>query len=203
MTWKEFVNFVKEFEGFRSEAYHCPANVLTIGYGRTEGVRLDEVTTEAQESAWIDAKLRTLEASVITKCENWGYKFNQNQIYALTSFVYNLGIGCLNQVTANGTRSAKVISAKMLLYVNAGGKPLKGLERRRKAEVELFNMPADCSVEKRDAVAWYKLNGDLLRFAGYCETINGKDFAVFYNVNGDTVKILEEQLHLRMAFTAV
>ena len=203
MTWKEFVKFVKEFEGFRAKAYICPGNVLTIGYGRTEGVRLDEITSEAQESAWIDAKLRALVSSVITKCENWGYKFNQNQIYALTSFVYNLGIGRLSQVTANGTRSAKVISAKMLLYVNAGGKPLKGLERRRKAEVELFNMPVECSIEKRDAVAWYKLNGELLRFAGYCETINGKDFAVFYNANGDTVKILEENLCSRMVFKAL
>ena len=30
---------VKTFEGFRADAYKCPAGVWTIGYGHTEDVK--------------------------------------------------------------------------------------------------------------------------------------------------------------------
>ena len=32
---------VKTFEGFRADAYKCPAGVWTIGYGHTEDVKLE------------------------------------------------------------------------------------------------------------------------------------------------------------------
>ena len=41
---------IKEFEGFRPNAYKCPAGVWTIGYGHTFGVkRGDKVTEEEAE----------------------------------------------------------------------------------------------------------------------------------------------------------
>ena len=32
---KRAIEILKQFEGFREEAYKCPAGVLTIGYGST------------------------------------------------------------------------------------------------------------------------------------------------------------------------
>ena len=45
------VDLVKEFEGFRSEAYLCPAGVWTVGYGTTENVHPGDVVNrqEAEE----------------------------------------------------------------------------------------------------------------------------------------------------------
>ena len=36
---QEGLSLIKKFEGFESEAYKCPANVWTIGYGHTKGVK--------------------------------------------------------------------------------------------------------------------------------------------------------------------
>ena len=33
---------VKTFEGFRADAYKCPAGVWTIGYGHTEDVKASD-----------------------------------------------------------------------------------------------------------------------------------------------------------------
>ena len=67
-----------------------------------------------------------------------GYYWNKNQIEALTSFVFNLGKGRLNQLTADGTRSNETIANRMLLYRRAGGKILRGLEIRRREESAHF-----------------------------------------------------------------
>lgn len=44
------INLIKHFEGFRKDAYICPAGILTIGYGHTEsakpGQNIDEATAE-------------------------------------------------------------------------------------------------------------------------------------------------------------
>ena len=54
----------------------------------------------------------------------------------MVSFAYNLG--SIDELTANGKRTKKEISQKMLLYTKAKGKELPGLVRRRKAEQKLF-----------------------------------------------------------------
>ena len=45
----EGLALIKRFEGCRLEAYKCSANVLTIGYGHTGGVK--ETDTITQEEA--------------------------------------------------------------------------------------------------------------------------------------------------------
>ena len=66
------------------------------------------------------------------------YGFGQAKFDALVSFTYNLGQGTLIQLTANGTRSDRVIYEKMLQYNKCGGKVLKGLVKRREDERKLF-----------------------------------------------------------------
>mgnify|MGYP003463185698 CR=1 FL=1 len=67
-----------------------------------------------------------------------GRKWNNTQIDALTSFIYNGGTGWLDEVTHNNTRTDEVIAQKMLEYNNADGKPSKGLTARRQAESAWF-----------------------------------------------------------------
>ena len=132
------VNFVKEKEGFRSEAYQDAVGVWTIGYGTTKGVKKgDEITKEMAEERLRD-ELQDFLSHVKYFANQNNYTWNENQVGALTSFIYNLGKGALNQVTAGGTRSNEEIAKKMRLYYNAGGKKLRGLEIRRNEEADHF-----------------------------------------------------------------
>lgn len=136
MGW--LVNFVKEKEGFRMNAYQDAVGVWTIGFGSTKGVKEgDHISLENAEKL-LSEELRGYQAYVERYSVRVGYHWNENQVEALTSFIYNLGKGALNQVTQDGTRSDEVIAEKMLLYVNAGGRPLPGLITRRKEESDRF-----------------------------------------------------------------
>lgn len=134
MNIEKGLNLIKKFEGCRLKAYRCPAGVLTIGYGHTKGVKSGQVITQAQA----DELLRKDIVNFCKKVDKYDkiYHFNENEYNALLSFVFN--IGNLNQLTANGTRSKKVIGEKMKLYTKAGGKTLNGLVRRRNEEYALY-----------------------------------------------------------------
>jgi lysozyme len=44
---EDCINAIKQFEGFRSTAYKCPAGVWTIGYGHTGGVTAGMTISQA------------------------------------------------------------------------------------------------------------------------------------------------------------
>lgn len=133
-TSQKGIDLIKKFEGCRLKAYRCPAGVWTIGYGHTKNVTPDQKITQVQAEGMLVDDLAKYEKLVDKYYKI--YHWNQNQFDALVSFAYN--IGSINQLTANGSRSIETIAAKMLLYNKAGGKVLKGLVRRRKAEHDLF-----------------------------------------------------------------
>ena len=75
-----------------------------------------------------------------TYIENFGdYNWTENETIALTSFIFNLGKGSLDQVTAGGTRSKEEVADAMLLYTGAGtDKNIPGLVKRRQDEYDIF-----------------------------------------------------------------
>lgn len=132
-------DMIKSFEGFRAQAYKAliTERYYTIGYGHYgPDVKFGQVITKRQAEEMLDLDLARFVAAV--NRYDYKYDFNQNEFDALVSFTYNLGEGCLDQVTANGTRTKAQIAEKMLLYYNAGGKKITGLVNRRKAEHDLF-----------------------------------------------------------------
>jgi GH24 family phage-related lysozyme (muramidase) len=131
------IELIKKFEGCRLKAYRDPAGVLTIGYGHTRNVTLGQTITEERALQYLRDDL--VKAQTEVSKYNTIYKWNQNEFDALVSFVFN--IGSLSGLTKFGTRSKEEIASKMLLYVNAGGKKLEGLVKRRKAEHDLFVTP--------------------------------------------------------------
>lgn len=139
------LNLIKEFEGCRLEAYLDPAGIPTIGYGHTSGVKMGQVITQNTADEYLRDDCAAAEKNVNGFDDK--YHWNQNQFDALVSFTFNLG--SINQLTANGTRSIAEISAKIPEYCHAGGKKLSGLVRRRSAEKELFDTPAEANAEKR------------------------------------------------------
>ena len=137
MGW--LVNFVKEREGFRANAYQDSVGVWTIGYGSTHGVKSGDSISMANAEKLLQRELEDFQHYVERYSNRVGYYWNQQQVEALTSFIFNLGKGRLNQLTQDGTRSNEVIADKMKLYFNAGGRKLRGLELRRLAESEHFS----------------------------------------------------------------
>lgn len=135
-TSQRGIDLIKHFEGLRLTAYKCPAGVYTIGYGHTRGVKRGMKITEEEASAYLAADLRNSEKAV----ERYDsiYHWNQNEYDALVSFTFNCGATNLRSLLRNGRRNRSQIAATLPLYRKAGGKVLKGLERRRAAEKALF-----------------------------------------------------------------
>ena len=135
-TSRRGINLIKQFEGVRLTAYKCPAGVYTIGYGHTRGVKRGMKITEEEASAYLTTDLLNSEKAV----ERYDsvYHWNQNEFDALVSFTFNCGAANLRSLLRNGRRNRSQIAETLPLYRKAGGKVLKGLERRRAAEKALF-----------------------------------------------------------------
>ena len=155
-TSSQGVSLIKSFEGCRLKSYKCPAGVWTIGYGHTAGVKEGDTITQAQADDYLRNDLAKYEKYVL----NYDaiYHFNQNQFDALVSFTYNCGVGNLKNLTQSGKRTLVQISTKLPLYNKAGGVVLRGLQRRRAAEKELFDTPIKS--DKTDMTFYQKYNGD-------------------------------------------
>lgn len=140
MTGKELI---KQFEGCKLKAYLCPAGIPTIGYGHTEGLTKADVTngrtiTQQQADTLLDIDYAKYEKQVEDSVKT---ELNENQLGALTSFAYNLGINALRNSTLmkhiNGG-DFKQAAGEFERWVRAGGKILPGLVKRRAAERALF-----------------------------------------------------------------
>ena len=131
------IDLIKKYEGLRLEAYLCPADIWTIGYGHTAGVRKGMTITEEQAEAYLRKDCESSEKAV----NALGKKLNQNQFDALVSFTFSCGAGNLKKLCHN--RKLNVIAEKILLYNKGGGKVLNGLVKRRKDEQALFLRPMD------------------------------------------------------------
>lgn len=136
---------IREFEGFRSKPYLCPAGVPTIGYGSTryeDGTPVtlkDEPIDQARANAIMRATLsREYEPAVRRYVQ---VPLTQGQYDALVDFAYNAGAKNLLQSTLLKKVNAKNYagaSKEFEKWVYGGGKVLPGLVRRRKAEQALF-----------------------------------------------------------------
>lgn len=134
------IDLIKSFEGFRGEAYKCPAGVWTIGYGHTFMVKEGDKMTEEEAERQLRKDVTNFEVNV-RACTI--PRLNDHQIDALTSLAYNIGIEAFRKSTLlriinrGGTTEAE-IRAQFDRWVKAGGKTLPGLVRRRKAEADLY-----------------------------------------------------------------
>ena len=132
------VDLIKHFEGFEDTAYLCPANVWTIGYGRTRNVKEGDRITEPQAERDLLEELEEFKHQVLNSVK---VELTQNELDALTSWTYNLGVGNLNSSTLLkklNAGSKDEVPAEMLRWNKAGGEVLAGLTKRREAEAELW-----------------------------------------------------------------
>lgn len=135
---QECIDMVKHFEGFEDTAYLCPANVWTIGYGRTKNVKEGDKITEPQAERDLQEELQEFGAQVLGVVD---VSLLQNEFDALTSWTYNLGVGNLSSSTLLKKLNAgdkESVPSEMLRWNKAAGKVLAGLTARRQAEADLW-----------------------------------------------------------------
>ena len=135
---QEGLSLIKRFEGCRLKAYHCSANVLTIGYGHTSGVKETDTITQDEADKLLQEDVEQFEKYVDDYVT---VKLGQSQFDALDAWTFNLGVGNLRSSTMlkklNETDYVSIPS-EMKRWNKAGGKTLDGLIRRREAESLLF-----------------------------------------------------------------
>lgn len=135
-------DLIARWEGFRTEAYLCPAGVWTIGYGHT-GPDVEKGMRISQSAALLllEADIQPAASAVRAAAR---VKLNQNQFDALVSFVFNVGAGAFGDSTLLGllNKGDFAGAAEQFGRWNKSGKVvLPGLVRRRAAERELFLRP--------------------------------------------------------------
>ena len=135
----ECVKMIKRWEGFRAEAYLCPAGAWTIGYGHTGQVRPNLRVTRQEADTLLAKDLQKVEAYL----NKWyDGKVTQSQFDALCDFCFNLGVTAFHRSTLkkridNGEDGRRV-TEQMRLWRYAGGKESGGLLKRREEECELW-----------------------------------------------------------------
>lgn len=136
----------KQFEGFRSAPYLCPAGIPTIGYGSTyyeDGRKVtlqDPHIDDARASALLMHELQhTFLPGVLRNCP--GLLTDEKRCNAIVDFCYNLGVGRLQTSTLKRKINAQDwdgAKEQLMLWTRGGGRVLPGLVKRRTAECALM-----------------------------------------------------------------
>lgn len=147
---EDAIMLIREFEGCHKrrsdgmiEAYPDPGSggdPWTIGWGATgAGIKRGTVWSQAMADARLTADISKF-ADGVAKALN-GAATTQNQMDALVSFSYNVGLGSLQSSTLLKKHKLgdwKGAQAEFSRWSKASGRELPGLVRRRAAEAALY-----------------------------------------------------------------
>jgi len=136
------LRLIRRFEGFSALPYVCPGGYLTVGYGHVvknpDAFRQPITEDEATQILAVD--IQAAEKAVLRLIT---VPLTNGQFDALVSFTFNLGAGALQRSTlrrkVNREEHADV-PGELMKWVWAGGRKLKGLVKRRAAEVEIYKL---------------------------------------------------------------
>ena len=137
----------RKFEGFSAKPYLCPAGYWTIGYGtvfKPDGSQVNEnhepITKETAEE-WLQHELRHNYMAGVLKLSPL-LADRPEALGAITDFAYNLGVAryrastLRRRINEEDWDAARIELAK---WIRGGGRVLRGLVLRRKAEAEYLN----------------------------------------------------------------
>lgn len=151
---QQALDIVKQYEGFSSTAYVCPADLVTIGYGHVlSGVKTKVLakenpellkqllaTTVTMEEAE-DTLRKDMRTSALAVQKLTRVPLTENQYAALISFVFNCGSGNYLASTLRSKLNRgeyEDAADEFLKWNKGGGRVLPGLVKRRAQERELF-----------------------------------------------------------------
>lgn len=134
---------IREFEGFKAEAYLDTGGVWTIGFGTIkypngQRVKKGDTCTREQADQWLKNDCKWVDACLD---KNVKVNLNQNQFDALASFVYNIGETAFvksTMLTLINQNSLTSAASQFDRWVFDNGKRIQGLVNRRTKEKSLF-----------------------------------------------------------------
>ena len=147
MVSENALDIIRRHEGLSLKLYNCPANDCTIGYGhKLHNGPIDGSPVEAQYAHGITKlqaeNLLYADADMIADgVRKLSPLANQNQIDALTSFAFNLGLRALEDSTLLKKLNAGDVEGaahEFDRWIYANHKVSKGLMLRRAEEKALF-----------------------------------------------------------------
>lgn len=135
-----FIPLIYEFEGFRSEAYICPAGYLTVGTGfRVDLYKLPKKITRQQNDELLKAEYIKLDQLINKHVKS---TLTAKQMAALASFIFNVGSNAFINSTLlkeiNINPNSPKVGFQLARWNKANGRALPGLTRRRQAESKLW-----------------------------------------------------------------
>jgi lysozyme len=143
MYSNQAVELIKKFEKFMDKTYLCSAGKKTIGYGTRldyhPEIKKNVCITEPKATELLKTDLNKMVTPVIKN--NVKVKLKQNQIDALYSLIYNIGMDKFvnsNLLKMLNKGKFKKMKKDWQEFQMADGRVLKGLVRRRQEELALF-----------------------------------------------------------------
>jgi lysozyme len=131
------IAFVGMWEGRELRAYQDIVGVWTICYGETRGVERGDTATPAECDTMLAKGLREFEAG-LDRCLT--YPVPEKVKVAFVSWAYNVGVGAACKSTLVRKANAGDLAGacnELPKWNRAGGKEVRGLTNRRKAEQAL------------------------------------------------------------------
>ena len=140
------LDIIREFEGFREQAYVDTDGTPVIGYGLSKvngrKVRLGDRISVAKADAVLSEQVLQLQKQIESMVD---VELNSNQLSALSSFAFNVGIYGLESSTllkklnsGDYYGAANEFTRWNKATIRGIKRPLAGLTRRREAEKQLF-----------------------------------------------------------------
>lgn len=136
---------ISKFEGLKLKSYQDLGGIWTIGYGSTKnpftGVSVKEGDQITKETAiqWLEKEIES-RTDAIKKLIK--VPVTSNQLAALTSLAYNIGLGAFYTSTLlrmlNAKAPAEDVANHFLKWNKVKGVVSKGLSNRRELERQLF-----------------------------------------------------------------
>lgn len=147
------LSIIKHFEGLHRVGkdglvypYLDPVGIPTIGYGNTyysNGKKVtmrDKPITQQQAAEMLQHDVNKRVDVIVPYFRNRA--FLQHELDAIASLAYNIGVGALQTSTLTRLwltgEHKEEVAMQFDRWVNAGGKKLTGLVRRRATEKHLF-----------------------------------------------------------------
>ena len=142
-TSSKGIDFIKSFETLQTKAYKAipTEKYYTIGYGHYgPDVEPDSTITEAEAEQLLAEDLSDTERAVSNATAGWNLR--QCQFDALVSLAFNVGVNAFQSSTllklVKQGASEDVIRNEFGRWCHSGGRVLKGLQRRRQAEADMY-----------------------------------------------------------------
>ena len=145
---------IKEFEGWKLQAYQDAAGVWTIGYGHTYNVRQGDKISQQYADMLLQEDIEHVERHLIALHDPEVGCWTKAQLDAVVCFAFNVGIQRWRTSTLRRyimqDKPAQKIVEEWMHWVYAGGKQLPGLVKRREWEAERF-FDVSCEWNKKQS----------------------------------------------------